>query len=99
MKSQPVLAGTAPGQLPIQGASEPEIRELAKLPLDELKALARKTADAVHGSKVLLRGLIEVTNYCAMDCLYCGIRRSNGNVVRYRLSHEELSETIRAGRR
>lgn len=99
MKSNPVLAESAPGQLQVQGASEPEIRELAKLPLDELKALARKTADAVHGNKVLLRGLIEVTNHCAMDCLYCGIRRSNGSAVRYRLSHEELAETIRAGRR
>ncbi len=80
-------------------ASEAEIRELAALPLDELKALARKTADAVHGDRVLLRGLIEVTNHCAMDCLYCGIRRSNSGAVRYRLSHEELAETIRAGRR
>lgn len=82
-----------------KGSSEAEIRELARLPLDELKALARRTADAVHGNKVLLRGLIEVTNHCAMDCLYCGIRRSNPKAVRYRLSHEELAETIRAGRK
>lgn len=81
------------------GASEAEIRELARLPLDELKALARRTADGVHGNKVLLRGLIEVSNHCTMDCLYCGIRRSNAQAFRYRLSHEELAETIRAGRR
>ncbi len=93
-----VTAGSTP-LTSVTAASEAEIRELARLPLDELKALARRTADRVHGPRVLLRGLIEVTNHCAMDCLYCGIRRSNTKAVRYRLSHEELAATIAAGRR
>lgn len=55
-----------------------------------LQKEARRTADAVYGNKVFIRGLIEFTNYCKNDCLYCGIRRSNRNAERYRLSKEEI---------
>ena len=51
-------------------------------------------ADAVrrqyYGTKVFVRGLIEISNICKNDCLYCGIRRSNRNCERYRLSAEEI---------
>ncbi|MGL6064180.1 MAG: [FeFe] hydrogenase H-cluster radical SAM maturase HydE [Fusobacteriaceae bacterium] len=43
-----------------------------------------------YGDTVFLRGLIEVSNYCKKDCMYCGIRNSNRNAKRYRLSEEEL---------
>lgn len=39
---------------------------------------------------VYIRGLIEFTNYCKNDCLYCGIRRSNKNAERYRLSKDDI---------
>ena len=42
------------------------------------------------GKRVAIRGLVEAGNVCAKDCLYCGIRRSNGNVTRYRLSADEI---------
>ena len=42
------------------------------------------------GNKIYTRGLIEFTNYCRNDCYYCGIRRSNKNVSRYRLTKEEI---------
>lgn len=42
------------------------------------------------GNKVYIRGLIEVSNYCKNNCLYCGIRASNAGVVRYRLSADEI---------
>lgn len=38
--------------------------------------------------KVYTRGLIELTNYCKNDCYYCGIRRSNQKIDRYRLTKE-----------
>ncbi len=44
----------------------------------------------VFGNKVYIRGLIEVSNYCKNDCYYCGIRRSNKNIQRYRLSADEI---------
>lgn len=43
-----------------------------------------------HGKKVFLRGLIEFSNYCKNDCYYCGIRKSNIRINRYRLTKEEI---------
>ncbi len=43
-----------------------------------------------YGKKVFLRGLIEISNYCKNDCLYCGIRKSNKYAQRYRLSKEDI---------
>lgn len=51
----------------------------------------------VYGNKVYIRGLIEFTNYCKNDCLYCGIRRSNKNAVRYRLTKDEILDCCREG--
>jgi biotin synthase len=52
------------------------------------------TADEVKkrelGNKVFFRGLIEFSNICAKDCLYCGIRKSNQNVGRYNLTDDEI---------
>lgn len=56
----------------------------------ELSKRARETAQSVYGNKVYIRGLIEFTNYCKNDCYYCGIRRSNRNAERYRLTEEEI---------
>ena len=44
----------------------------------------------VCGTRVSLRGLIELSNVCAKDCLYCGIRKSNAELPRYRLSVEDV---------
>ena len=56
-------------------------------------------ADAVRkqnvGDEVHLRGLIEFSNICRNNCLYCGIRKENSALRRYRLSEEELIETAR----
>ena len=43
-----------------------------------------------YGSDVYIRGLIEFTNYCKNNCLYCGIRRDNRDAQRYRLSEEDI---------
>lgn len=43
-----------------------------------------------YGDVVYLRGIIEFTNYCKKNCLYCGIRRDNKNIERYRLTTEEI---------
>ncbi len=43
----------------------------------ELFSLARQEQQRWYGHDIYIRGLIEFTNYCRNDCLYCGIRRSN----------------------
>lgn len=55
-----------------------------------LKKYADEVRQRVYGKKVFLRGLIEISSYCRNDCLYCGIRCSNKNAQRYRLSHEDI---------
>lgn len=62
-----------------------------------LFALAQQTAQKSFGKRIFVRGLIEFTNYCKNDCYYCGIRRSNKNAARYRLTQEEILECCRAG--
>lgn len=62
--------------------------------------LAQKAAaqrKKYYGKDVYLRGLIEFTNYCKNDCYYCGIRRSNRQAERYRLSQEEILDCCRMG--
>ena len=55
-----------------------------------LKKYADETRRKFYGDKVFLRGLIEISSYCRNDCLYCGIRRSNREADRYRLSREDI---------
>jgi biotin synthase len=47
------------------------------------------------GNKVYFRGLIEFSNVCAKDCLYCGIRKSNDSVQRYETTDDEILEACR----
>ena len=60
-------------------------------------AKARAVREREYGKAIYVRGLIEISNYCKNDCYYCGIRRSNRNASRYRLSREEILECCAAG--
>lgn len=57
--------------------------------LTEKAVEARKS---VYGNKVFIRGLIEISNICKNDCYYCGIRKSNKNCDRYRLTADDIIE-------
>lgn len=62
-----------------------------------LFSLAREERHKYYGHDIYVRGLIEFTNYCKNDCLYCGIRKSNGNAHRYRLTKDEILSCCHAG--
>lgn len=83
-----------------------------RLEVDDLEAListatdadreyAREAAVAVahqhFGNRVFVRGLIEFSNHCRQDCLYCGIRKSNREVERYRLDADQVLACCAAG--
>ncbi len=65
--------------------------------IEELARRGRETAQSIYGNTVYIRGLIEFTNYCKNDCLYCGIRRSNCNADRYRLTTEQILSCCKIG--
>ncbi|MEA3305981.1 MAG: [FeFe] hydrogenase H-cluster radical SAM maturase HydE, partial [Candidatus Omnitrophota bacterium] len=53
-----------------------------------------KKADAARklycGDKIFIRGIIEFSNFCVRDCLYCGLRKSNKKLKRYRMKIPEI---------
>ncbi len=59
---------------------------------DDKELFARSTdiRQKLHGDTTFLRGLIEFSNVCICDCLYCGIRASNKKIMRYSLTLEEV---------
>ncbi|KYO64607.1 [FeFe] hydrogenase H-cluster radical SAM maturase HydE [Thermovenabulum gondwanense] len=62
--------------------------------LEILYQKADKIRKKYVGDEVHLRGLIEFSNYCRNNCLYCGIRRDNKKVRRYRMEIDEIFETV-----
>lgn len=62
----------------------------------QLFSRARQVRRQISGRKIFLRGIIEISNFCGKDCFYCGIRRSNRKVSRYRMPEREVLSTTRA---
>lgn len=73
------------------------IKDKNKENSDFLAQRADKVRKSIYGRDVYIRGLIEFTNYCKNDCRYCGIRKSNAAVQRYRLSKEDILECCKTG--
>ena len=67
--------------------------------LDRLRYQAVRIAQEQFGRGVYIRGLIELSNHCHRDCLYCGLRRSNHTAQRYRLTQEEVLACCKEGYR
>ena len=64
---------------------------------EEIREEACRKRDEIYGRKIFARGLIEFTSFCRNDCYYCGIRCSNRNAGRYRLSSGTIFETVQKG--
>lgn len=86
----------------MEAARALDVRALAALLSDPdprttagLAAAADETMRAEVGDAVRFRGLLEFSNVCRADCLYCGIRRSNGTVHRYTLSRDDVLAAAR----
>lgn len=79
------------------------LKELLSLPKNNavkyLHAKAREAVEAVYGDKIFLRGLVEITSFCRNNCNYCGIRRSNKTLERYRMSFDQIMSCCQDGYR
>lgn len=58
--------------------------------IESLYKQAYQVKKGYVGTKVYFRGLIELSNICAKNCYYCGIRSGNSNVQRYQIGKEEV---------
>jgi biotin synthase len=57
-------------------------------------ARAANAALEQFGRQVFLRGVVEVSNFCRENCQYCGMRRENRALTRYRAKHDQLAELL-----
>lgn len=73
------------------------IRTYTKEDLEYASNLARELAIREYGKTIYFRGIIEFSNFCKCDCYYCGIRKSNKNAQRYRLTKEDILECCKEG--
>lgn len=93
--SKKVMAGNVREILKKENFTKADIIELLLSRGEEKTLLFKKSAgikEEYIGNKVWFRGLIEFSNVCGKDCLYCGIRKGNRNLVRYDLSDDEILE-------
>jgi biotin synthase len=71
--------------------------ELFQLRGDAQTAFHEKAAQATRarfGKRVFVRGVVEVSNFCRENCAYCGMRRDNRNLSRFRASQDQLAELL-----
>jgi len=76
--------------------SRNDIIALLKIPGDyspDLFAAADRVRKEQVGNEIFLRGIIEFSNFCERNCLYCGLRKSNDKLSRYRMSEDEIIST------
>lgn len=66
------------------------------LDIDELFKAADQVRQDYVGDEIFLRGIIEFSSYCRNNCLYCGLRRDNLEIERYRIPDDEILELARA---
>lgn len=62
-----------------------------------LQKKARRVTDKYYGKDIYIRGLIEFTNHCEENCYYCGIRKGNENIPRFRLSKKQILDSCKLG--
>ena len=58
---------------------------------------AMQVKEKIYSNKIFIRGLIEISNICKNDCYYCGIRKSNKQCERYRLTKDEIMNCCKQG--
>jgi len=71
------------------------LREERPERLQELYARADAVRRENVGDAVHLRGLIEVSSYCERQCMYCGLRKANRSLERYRMTRAEIEDCAR----
>ena len=61
---------------------------------EALHERAANIAFKQFGQRVFIRGVVEVSNFCRENCAYCGMRRDNRALTRFRAKHDKLAELL-----
>ena len=69
------------------------LKEVRPGPLHELYTWADAVRKQSVGNAVHLRGLIEISSHCRRQCMYCGLRKANRKLERYRMTREEIEQS------
>jgi biotin synthase len=75
------------------------LRESRPSRLAELYQWANEVRRERVGDAVHLRGLIEISSHCVRQCMYCGLRQGNRNLLRYRMTRDEILDCARQAER
>ncbi|MCX5713831.1 MAG: [FeFe] hydrogenase H-cluster radical SAM maturase HydE [Candidatus Omnitrophica bacterium] len=85
----------------IYASSLPELKDLKQVlslsdqrQLNELFSFADTVRKEFCGDGIILRGIIEFSNFCTKECFYCGLNKFNHKLTRYRLSKDELLKAV-----
>ena len=73
-----------------QKLTKPELIELLQVTGNKQQDLFEQARNVRQSDEVVLRGVIEITNYCQKNCNYCAMRAVNTNLERYRLTAEDI---------
>ncbi|MBI3875443.1 MAG: radical SAM protein, partial [Verrucomicrobia bacterium] len=61
---------------------------------EALHSRAREATFARFGKRIFVRGVVEISNHCRENCHYCGMRRDNRALDRFRAKHDQLAELL-----
>jgi biotin synthase len=62
--------------------------------LDKLFSFADAVRKEFCGDGILLRGIVEFSNFCDKECFYCGLNKNNHKLERYRMNKDELLKAV-----
>ncbi|MGV3773197.1 MAG: radical SAM protein [Verrucomicrobiales bacterium] len=89
----PVNSGTSTGRT-VPFFPTAELLRAGGRSQEELSELARQTRKEHFRNSVFIRGVVEISNYCRQNCNYCGMRRDNKELERFRTDFKRLAELI-----
>ena len=74
-----------------------ELLETCGEEAEQLRNLGQQARNRIFGNTAFVRGVIEVSNYCRENCSYCGMRRDNRTLSRFRIERDKILRMIDVG--
>ena len=96
-----ILSGTRGQMAPLSSGSmnidANQLLEIRGEKAEQLRNAGQQTRDRIFGNTAFVRGVVEVSNYCRENCSYCGMRRDNRALTRFRIERDKIIRMIDVG--